>query len=166
MKVAKKYNGFTLIEIVVVIAIMGVLTVIIYSSFDASKAQSRDQKRVSDISAIQIALEQFFQKNGKYPLTLTELTTAGLISVIPIDTTNNYNNNYFPITKMDGTDKCISYQLWARFERNNSYLDSKRGFNSYSGLPSKMFECGVTKGLHESAKINASNEPLIYDVMP
>ncbi|MFH0755070.1 MAG: type II secretion system protein [bacterium] len=161
MKVFKKKYGYTLIEIVIVIAIMGVLSIIIYSSFDVSKAQSRDQKRVTDIKSLQIALEQYFRIYGIYPTSINTLV-PNYISSIPTDSNNNYENNYFPITKTSGSSNCISYQLWAKFEKNNSYLDSKKGFDStLSTLPHIMYECGSGHN-----KINASSTILIYDVMP
>ncbi len=167
MKFIKKNRAFTLIEIVVVIGIMAFLTTVIYSSFDASRAQSRDQKRISDISAIQLALEQFFQKNGVYPSKLADLKST-YISEIPSDSINlDYEIQYFPMTKTSDGLNCISYQLWTKFERNNQYLDSKKRFNSFD-LPTKQdgtpmyYECGNT---HSSSRIDTSNN-LIYDVMP
>ena len=164
MKIIGKKNGFTLIEIVVVIAIMGILTAIVYSSFDASKAQSRDQQRVSDIGSIQLSLEQYFYKNGVYPTKLIELVPTYMSSLPtpPLSTDETYDKTYFPMTKTSGSSNCISYQLWTQFEQNSSYLDSKRGFNSTS-LPSSLSECG---NLH--MKINASDQlnSKIYDVMP
>ncbi|MFH1454970.1 MAG: prepilin-type N-terminal cleavage/methylation domain-containing protein [bacterium] len=171
-KKAQNKAAFTLIEIVVVIGIMGFLTAIIYSSFDVSRAKSRDQKRISDISAIQLALEQYFQKNGVYPTTLEKLTekllgsTNAYINEIPKDPTTNVScgENYFPMTKTLSSNNCISYQLWTKFELKNSYLDSKKSFNSTEfPLPNNMFECGTS---HDSAKIDALADPLIYDVMP
>lgn len=165
-------KAFTLIEIVVVIGIMAVLSTIIYSSFSTSRAKSRDQKRVSDISTIQIALEQYFQKNGVYPIKLEDKNTPsnGLVPVyissIPTDPTNNYDNQYYPMTKSTGTNNCISYQLWTRFELSNEYLSSKKGFDSTANpLPAGLWECGSG---HDSAKINASDPSnnLVYDVMP
>jgi prepilin-type N-terminal cleavage/methylation domain-containing protein len=53
----KKINkGYTLVEVVVVISIMAFLSAIIYSSFDVSKAQSRDRQRVSDIVLYKLLL--------------------------------------------------------------------------------------------------------------
>ena len=109
-----------------------------------------------------------FQKNGVYPLQLSNLVPT-YISSIPTDPTNNYNNNYFPITKTFGSIECISYQLWTRFEQNNTYLESKRGFNSLilpntpNSDPKSLYECGSG---HDIAKTDASAGSLIYDVMP
>jgi len=165
--ITKLINGFTLIEIVVVISIMAVLSVIIYSSFDASKAVSRDQERVSDISTIQLALEQYFNKYGVYPLTLRGLVPTYLLEIMK-DPSNGiyYSDNYFPITKTQNTSNCISYQLWTKFERNNNYVLSKKGFNS-GALPSNMYECvGDVIGESGHNTVNASTDPLVYDVMP
>jgi len=157
--------GFTLIEIMVVIGIMVVLSVIAYSSFDVSKAQSRDQKRISDISVIQLALEQYFQKYGVYPVSLNSLVPTYIFEISKDPTTKiSYSENYFPITKTSSSDYCISYQLWTKFERNNVYLDSKKGFNSSAQpLSNSLYECGSGHN-----KINASDpsNSLIYDVMP
>lgn len=174
MKSTKKVAGFTLIEIVIVIAIMGVVSAAVYSSFDKSKAKSRDQKRVSDISAIQLSLEQYFNRKGYYPTSLTELVTPTdpkdpkFLSEIPKDPVSNqpYTNNYFPMTRTQYSDKCITYQLWVQFEQTNQYIDIKKGFNSKNlpqpPSPKALYECG-----NGHSTVDASPDgSLIYDVMP
>lgn len=171
----KLVSGFTLIEIVVVIAIMGVLSTIIYSSFDASRAKSRDQKRVSDISAIQLSLEQYFNKNGVYPTTLDALVPA-YMPEIPKDPTTNtsYRSNYIPFSKIPGlnANSCVSYQLWTKFERSNSWLESKKGFDStninHSQAANGFYDCVTYGNNHSGLGIDASStsNALVYDVMP
>ncbi len=166
--------GFTLIEIIVVIGIMAVLTAIVYSSFDTSKAQSRDQQRVSDISVIQLALEQFFNKNGVYPVSINNNTDfTKYLSDVPRDpkTGESYSSNYLALSKAssDNAKKCISYHLWAKFEINNSYLNSKKSFDSTSGglSSTKYFKCGTNIGNPNGGiDASASENNLIYDVMP
>lgn len=180
MKFAKKYDGFTLVEIVIVIGIMGILSVIIYSSFDTSRAKSRDQKRIADISAIQLSLEQYFQKNGVYPMGLSSLVPT-YISAIPTPPNKGespYGNNYFPMAKVPGpknSNSCVSYQLWTRFELSNAYLNSKKSFDStpiadYRGLNTSggFYECVSQGNNHGGAEINAGSvaNNLVYDVMP
>ena len=180
MNVSRKSKGFTLVEIVVVIAIMGILTAIIYSSFDKSKANSRDQKRVSDISAIQLALELYFNKNGVYPMQLVSLVPTYLSAIpTPPNTSDSpYQNNYFPMAKVPGPDNshsCVSYQLWTKFEISNAYLDSKKSFDSTLVADSKgskssggFYECVSPGNNHYGAQINAGSAAnnLVYDVMP
>lgn len=172
-------SGFTLIEILIVISIMALFTAMIYSSFDKSKAKSRDQKRVSDISNIQLSLEQYFNSHGVYPLTIEKLTekptpsSAPYLSEIPKDPSTNqpYSLNYFPISKNPAANKsqCVSFQLWTKFELANAYLDQKKGFDSGDLTKYKnTYECTDGTVSHDSAIINASNSvnPLVYDVMP
>jgi prepilin-type N-terminal cleavage/methylation domain-containing protein len=180
MNFSNKTRGYSLIEIIVVIGIMASLTAIIYSSFDGSKANSRDQKRVSDISNIQLALEQYFNKHGVYPLKLSGLVTPpdlstgekpyiGSLPAIAKSGDVPYDVTYFPMTKQQGTPNCITYQLWTVFERNNVYLDSKKNFNSSdkNNLPNNLYEC-VGSALDEKNRqgINPQSDQFIYDVMP
>ncbi len=165
MDVSKKSKGFSIIEMVVVIAIVGFLSTIIYSSFDSSKAQSRDQKRVSDVSAIQLALEQYFSAHGVYPLQLSDLVPTYISEMSKDPTTKaDYSGNYFPMAKIlaPNSNSCVSYQLWTKFEKSNPYIDQKKGFNSIS-LPTGWFECGSG---HSKINASASGNSLIYDVMP
>ncbi|USN88077.1 MAG: prepilin-type N-terminal cleavage/methylation domain-containing protein [Candidatus Nomurabacteria bacterium] len=61
------YRGFTLIEIMVVIAIIGILVaVVMFNTSDAGK-QSRDTERQADLRALQNAVELYKNKYGRYP---------------------------------------------------------------------------------------------------
>ena len=168
-------KGFTLVEIVVVIGIMALLTSIVYSSFDGAKAQSRDQQRITDISTIQLALEIYFNKNGTYPQSLNDLVNEKYIAQLPTPPSkadnSDYRYNYVPLAKTSGGTRCISYHLWTMFERENSNLESKKGFNSlpfendnHIGLlTNPLYNCGTANYFPNR---DASSESLIYDVMP
>jgi type II secretion system protein G len=65
------FRGFTLVELMVVIAIIALLTGIIITNLTASKGKGRDAKRISDVGQIQLALELFFDRCKIYPPTIT-----------------------------------------------------------------------------------------------
>jgi len=55
-------KGFTLVELMVVIAIIGILSAIILANFTTARSKSRDGQRISDISQIQYALAAYFNQ--------------------------------------------------------------------------------------------------------
>jgi prepilin-type N-terminal cleavage/methylation domain-containing protein len=63
----KRTAGFTLVEILVVVTIIGILASVIYANFNEGGAQSRDAKRKADLVLVQAALELYKQENGRYP---------------------------------------------------------------------------------------------------
>lgn len=69
-------RGFTLIELLVVIAIIGLLSSIVLASLNTARAKTRDAIRLQDINTIKIALELYYNDNGKYPDSPTLCTVA------------------------------------------------------------------------------------------
>jgi prepilin-type N-terminal cleavage/methylation domain-containing protein len=162
-----KSRGFTLVEVVIVVGIMSVLSAIIYASFDGAKAKSRDQQRMADISSIQLALEIYFNKNKQYPESLTDLQDGTFTIPTPPRSSENYIDNYFPMKKITATtERCISYHLWTKFENTNSFLESKKGFDSTGDLgelSTPLAECG---SYHNTIDASDLSNSLVYDVTP
>jgi len=67
----KTLRGFTLIELVVVIAIIGMIMTVSFVSFSNARQKARDTKRLSDVTQIQNALSVYFRDEGRYPETMT-----------------------------------------------------------------------------------------------
>lgn len=65
---SNKKNGFTMIELLVVIVILGILSALGLGSFTAAQQKSRDSRRKSDLKAIGVALETYYNDYGNYPL--------------------------------------------------------------------------------------------------
>lgn len=63
----RKRNGFTLIEILVVMLLIAILATIGAGSFISSQQKGRDSRRKSDLKQISIGLEAYFNDTGTYP---------------------------------------------------------------------------------------------------
>lgn len=63
----RHYHGFTLIELMVVIVILGILTLIGINAFMSSQLKARDSRRKSDFGAISRALEMYYNDKSAYP---------------------------------------------------------------------------------------------------
>jgi prepilin-type N-terminal cleavage/methylation domain-containing protein len=60
-------RGFTLVELLVVMAIISILSTLIVGGFRSSQMRGRDAQRKSDLKQIANSLELFYQDYGKYP---------------------------------------------------------------------------------------------------
>ncbi|HCK00067.1 MAG TPA: type II secretion system protein GspG [Serratia grimesii] len=69
MQHTTRQRGFTLLEIMVVIVILGVLASLTIPSLMGNKDRADRQKAVSDIVTLENALDMYRLDNGRYPTT-------------------------------------------------------------------------------------------------
>ncbi|GLP95922.1 type II secretion system major pseudopilin GspG [Paraferrimonas sedimenticola] len=65
----QKQRGFTLLEVMVVIVILGILASLVVPNLMGNKEQADRQKAVSDIVALESALDMYKLNNNRYPTT-------------------------------------------------------------------------------------------------
>lgn len=84
-------KGFSLVELLTAVAIIGILTTIVIGATGASRARARDDKRMSDMKSIQLALALYYDVNKAYPvgttanILRTTLVTDRYMAEIPRD---------------------------------------------------------------------------------
>ena len=64
----KKESGFTILELVIVLLIIGILSVLVTSALGPVRQSNRDNKRAADIAEIQTALQMYYRDQNAYPL--------------------------------------------------------------------------------------------------
>jgi prepilin-type N-terminal cleavage/methylation domain-containing protein len=70
--------GFTIVELLVVIVVIGILALLVTTTYAGIQAKARNSKRSSDINVLQTQLEAFFSQNSHYPsLTDMQGTASG-----------------------------------------------------------------------------------------
>ncbi|HUO04307.1 MAG TPA: type II secretion system major pseudopilin GspG [Candidatus Binataceae bacterium] len=84
-----KQDGFTLIEIMVVIAILGLLATIVVQSLRGATDRARRVKAQSDISELKTALDRYYLDNGYYPTT-----DQGLQALVAAPSSGRTPQNY------------------------------------------------------------------------
>jgi len=60
-------RGFTIIELLVVVSVIGILSTISFTGFNRYQADARDSQRQSQATLISEALEKYYDHNGEYP---------------------------------------------------------------------------------------------------
>jgi len=69
----KQRQGFTLIEIVAVLAILGMMAIMLMPSIDIASNRAKDTKMVSDLVTLDSAVKVYRMENEKYPKGLADL---------------------------------------------------------------------------------------------
>lgn len=120
MKINK---GFSLIEILVVIGIMGALITILLPNFINSRQRGQDSRKKLDLANFASALEQYRSVNGSYPAAKTDLVPT-YISALPTDPTSGYTYEYTSLPNgcaNSGTPSyCTDYTLGARLNATST----------------------------------------------
>lgn len=63
----KQKKGFTVVELIIVIVIIGILATISYIVYTGIQRDTRKKTKLSQITAISEALEKYHEENGEYP---------------------------------------------------------------------------------------------------
>ncbi len=101
----KKYAGFTLIEVMVVVVILGILAALIVPKIMSRPEQARIVKVKQDLLAIQSALDLYKLDNGMYPTT-----DQGLQALIKKPTSSPIPQNW----KSDGYLQQLPVDPWGQ----------------------------------------------------
>ena len=124
------HTGFTLLEMLVVIGIIGVIITIATTSYSTAMKKSRDSRRKSDLIAIQNSLEQYYSIcSSNYPVLGSPLaspiaatnppcTSAATILTVPLDP---LGGSYQCV----GTCTVAAYTICPPVLTNGKYLETE-----------------------------------------
>jgi prepilin-type N-terminal cleavage/methylation domain-containing protein len=141
----KRQSGFTIVELLIVIVIIGILATLVIVTFTGTQKKARDSQRQTDINAVASHLEAYYADKGYYP-TFTDLSdtaTSGFVrtELKGLDTEalvgpkggalktgaasgDQYGYN---VTCTDSADRttCTGFELQAILEKDGSTYSKK-----------------------------------------
>ena len=91
-------RGFTLIELVVVMSILGTLASLSVPSYQRSLIKARETVLMEDLFQLRTSIDAYFADNASYPDSLEDLVTKHYLRKIPKD----------PFTNADDTWELVS----------------------------------------------------------
>lgn len=63
----KRNQGFTIVELLIVIVVIGILALLVITTYGGIQQKARNAKRTTDLKTVQTQLEAFFSQQGYYP---------------------------------------------------------------------------------------------------
>jgi len=82
-------KGFTLVEIIIVVTIIGILVAIAIPVYRGSVVRAREAVLKENLFQIRDAISKYYYDKQKYPTSLDDLVTYKYLSKIPVDPINN-----------------------------------------------------------------------------
>jgi prepilin-type N-terminal cleavage/methylation domain-containing protein len=86
----RRYNAFTLIELIVVVSIIAVLAALVLSTAGYARKKGARARAETEIAAMSAAIENYKSDNGIYPRGPANAITIGTVT-IPANATDNLN---------------------------------------------------------------------------
>lgn len=127
-----KHKGFTVLELLVVIVLLGIGSWLFFSEKIRADAMQRDADRKTAINAMYYNLEEvFYPKNNYYPSTIDSRTLRAMDPSLFTDPTGDKLGDAASSYRYDPTGcsadgKCTGYKLRAVMEREDDYTKSNR----------------------------------------
>lgn len=70
----KSNKGFTIVELLIVIVVIGILALLVITTYSGIQAKARNSKRSTDVKSLQTQIEAYFSQSGYYP-SRTDMNT-------------------------------------------------------------------------------------------
>ena len=87
-------NGFSLIELLVVISIIGILSTILVTNFMGMREKAKDAQKIQDLNSMKNALRSYYNDYQNYPSNISAIGTSNYLpSLVNIGFTYFYSTD-------------------------------------------------------------------------
>jgi len=98
-----RYRGFTIIELLVALAIIATLLSIAAPRYIGNIDKSKESVLREDLYLLRDAIDKFYSDKGKYPESLDDLVTQKYLRAVPVDPYTESKESWVPVAPADGS---------------------------------------------------------------
>lgn len=126
----KQTSGFTIIEVVLVLAIAGLIFLTVFLAVPNMQKSQRDNRRKQELAQVLSALQSYKADNGKYPGIGG--STGGLVSTTNAPDVYNFFVGYVDWWNQQGDNGYRVSYAWLQLN-NRTNLNSVYGYGGFIG---------------------------------
>ena len=94
-------DGFTIIELMIVVTIVGILTTLAVPSYQNAVVKAKEGALRQDLFSLRDVIDQHRADKGKYPETLAALVSTGYLRRLPPDPLTGSSSTWQEMTEPD-----------------------------------------------------------------
>ena len=99
----RRASGFTIVEIAIIIAVIGVISAMALVTFGQTQRSARDDRITADITSLKRSIQTYYNENGAYP-------TCSVAGICPVSSIASSLRRYMSnVPTVDPTGKNYEY---------------------------------------------------------
>jgi general secretion pathway protein G len=94
---ASRQSGFTLLELIIVIAIIGILATIAMPALRNVPIRAKESVLKNNLHTLRDMIDQYYGDKGKYPTALDDLVSEKYVRALPVDPITHSSSTWIPV---------------------------------------------------------------------
>ncbi len=124
--------GFTLIELIIVLAIIGLLVGIGLPTYKGATVKAKEAVLKENLFILRKLIDQYAQDKGKYPGTLQALVQDSYLRSIPVDPMTNLTTTWVEVRELPSPEDPM-------FNEIPGVIDVKSGSDAKSPIDGSLY---------------------------